>query len=148
AQETGAGSEGGGARLERARAEKDVRSARGVLEAETELARRERELADTEAALSLLEVGPRREEVEAESARLARLREEVRYLDQLRDRLSVHSPVPGLVTTARLKEKVGQYVTEGELVLLVEEPAGLEVEITLAEQEVERVRPGQTVALP
>lgn len=137
----------GRAQLERAQAEKDVRSARGVLEAETELARRERELADTEAALSLLEVGPRREEVEAESARLARLREEVRYLDQLRDRLSVHSPVPGLVTTARLKEKVGQYVREGELICVVEEPAGLEVEITLAEQEVERVRPGQTVAL-
>jgi multidrug efflux pump subunit AcrA (membrane-fusion protein) len=52
-----------------------------------------------------------------------------------------------LVTTPRLREKVGQYVREGDLICVVEEPAGLEVEITLAEQDVERVRPGQTVAL-
>src|SRR5262249_53344255 len=49
--------------------------------------------------------------------------------------------------TPRLKEKVGQFVREGELICVVEEPACLEVEITLAEQDVERVRPGQTVAL-
>src|SRR5262249_17393606 len=103
------------AQLEQAQAEKHAREAKGTLEAETELAPRERELADVEAALTLLEAGPRPEEVEAERARLARLQEEARYLEQLRDQLPIHSPVPGLVTTPRLKEKVGQYVREGEL---------------------------------
>jgi putative peptide zinc metalloprotease protein len=135
------------ARLEQAQAEKDAREARGTLEAETELARREGELADLQATLTLLEAAPRPEEVEAERARLDRLREEARYLEQLRDKLPIHSPVPGLVMTPRLKEKVGQYVREGELICVVEEPGVLEVEITLAEQEVARVRPGQTVAL-
>jgi multidrug resistance efflux pump len=135
------------AQLEQAQAEKRVREAKGTLEAETELARRQRELADVQATLSLLELGPRSEEVEGERARLARLQEEARYLEQLQDRLPVHSPVPGLVTTPRLKEKVGQYLCEGELICVVEEPAGLEVEITLAEQDVARVRPGQAVAL-
>jgi multidrug resistance efflux pump len=135
------------ARLEQAQAEKHAREAKGTLEAETEVARRERELADVQATLTLLEAGPRPEEVEAERARLARLEEEARYLEQLRDRLPMHSPVPGLVTTPRLKEKIGQYVREGELVCVVEEPGVLEVEITLAEQEVARVRPGQAVAL-
>ena len=135
------------AQLEQARAEKSAREAKGTLEAETELARREQELADARAALSLLEAGPRTEEVEAERARLARLQEEARYLEQLEAKLPVHSPVPGLVTTPRLKEKVGQYVREGELICVVEEPAGLEVEIALAEEDVARVRPGQAVAL-
>src|SRR5262249_46109882 len=87
------------------------------------------------------------EEVEAERARLARLQEEDRYLERLRDRLRVVCPVRGLITTPHLKEKVGQYVREGEVIAVGEEPAGLEVEVTLAEQGVERVRPGQEVQL-
>jgi multidrug resistance efflux pump len=99
---------------EQARAKGRARRARGALEAETELARRERGLADARAALTLIEAGPRPEEVEAARARRARLREEVRYLERLRGRLVVLSPVAGLVTTPRLKEKVGRYLREGE----------------------------------
>src|SRR5262249_8479714 len=51
------------------------------------------------------------------------------------------------VTTARLKEKVGQYLKEGELICVVEEPAALEVEVALAEEDVARVQAGQAVAL-
>src|SRR5262249_17033649 len=112
------------AQLEQAQSDKHVREAKGTLEAETELARRERELADVQATLILLEAGPRAEEVEAERARLARLQEEARYLEELQDRLPIHSPVPGLITTPRLKEKVGQYLWEGDLICVVEEPAG------------------------
>ena len=57
------------------------------------------------------------------------------------------SPVPGLITTPRLKEKVGEYVREGESILVVEEPADLEAEIAVPEQEVARVRAGQAVQL-
>jgi multidrug resistance efflux pump len=137
----------GQAQLEQAQAEKEAHEAKGTLEAETELARRERQLADAQSTLSLLESGPRSEEVEAEGARVARLREQARYLEQLQDRLQVLSPVPGLLTTPRLNEKVGQYLREGEFICVVEEPAELEVEITLAEQDAARVRPGQAVAL-
>jgi multidrug resistance efflux pump len=135
------------AQLEQAQAEKQARQAKGTGEGETEVARRERELADVQGTLSLLEAGPRSEEVEAERARLARLREEAAYLEQVEGKLPVYSPVLGFVTTPRLKEKVGQYMREGELICVVEEPAELEVEITLAEQDVTRVRPGQAVAL-
>ncbi|HEY1272125.1 MAG TPA: HlyD family secretion protein, partial [Terriglobales bacterium] len=53
----------------------------------------------------------------------------------------------GVIVTARLKEKVGQYLREGELIAVVEESAVLEVEITVAEQEAARVQPGQPVEL-
>jgi putative peptide zinc metalloprotease protein len=135
------------ARLAEAEAARRARQAKGTLEAEAELARRERELADVQAALRLLEAGTRPEEVEAEQARLARLREEIRHLEEQRRKQAVFSPVPGLVTTARLREKVGQYLHEGDLICVVEEPGGLEAEITLAEQEVARVRAGQAVEL-
>jgi multidrug resistance efflux pump len=135
------------AQLEQVQAEKQVRAAKGTLEAEAELARRERELAEAEAAQALLQAAPRPQEVEAERARLARLQEEARYLEQLHEKLPVCSPVPGLVATPRLKEKVGQYVCEGESIGVVEGPGGLEVEITLSEQNVARVRWGQPIAL-
>lgn len=135
------------AQLEQAQAEKRALQAKGTLMAEAELALRERELADARAALTLLQAGTRPEEIEAERARLARLQEELRYLEQLQDDLVVSSPVPGLITTPHLKEKVGEYVREGESIVEVEDPAGLEAEIVLAEQDVARVRAGQTVQL-
>src|SRR5262249_50142404 len=124
-----------------------TREAIAGLDAEAELARREKDLADAQATLNLLEAGSRPEEIDAGRAHLARLKEEAHYLKKLQDKLQVSSPVPGLITTPHLKEKIGQYLHEGELICLVEEPAALEVEITIAEQEVARVQPGQTVEL-
>jgi multidrug efflux pump subunit AcrA (membrane-fusion protein) len=135
------------AQVEESRAQHGARRALGTLEAEAELARREKELADAQAALALLEIGSRPDEVEAARARLDRLREELRYLEGLPDKLQVRSPIAGLITTPHLREKVGQYVREGELIGVVEDPGGLEAEIALAEQEVARVRPGQAVEL-
>jgi multidrug efflux pump subunit AcrA (membrane-fusion protein) len=133
--------------LGQAQAEKTVRVAKGTIEAETEVARREKELADVRAALVLLEVGPRPLEVEAARANLARLQEETQYIDKLQNKLSIHSHLAGVVTTPRLKEKTGQYVREGDLICLIEEPAALAVEITVAEQATTRLREGQPVAL-
>jgi len=124
-----------------------TREAIAGLDAEAELARREKDLADTQGTLTLMEAGTRPEEIEAARARLARLNEEARHLEQLESKLLVNGHLPGLITTARLKEKVGQYVREGELICLVEEPGSLEAEIALAEEDVARVRPGQRVEL-
>jgi multidrug efflux pump subunit AcrA (membrane-fusion protein) len=128
-------------------AERRARRAQGTREAEAELARRSRELADARSALALLEAGSRPAEVEAERARLTRLQEETHYLGGLREKVRVASPVAGLIVTPRLREKVGQYLREGDLIAVVEEPAGLEAEISLAEQDVDRVRAGQEVLL-
>lgn len=132
---------------EQVRAQKQARRALGCFESEAELARREKELADAQGTLALLEAGTRPEEIEAERARLARLEEEDRYLASLQEKVLVRSPVAGLITTPHLKEKVGQYLQEGELICTVEEPAQPQVEIALAEQDVARVGAGQVVEL-
>jgi multidrug efflux pump subunit AcrA (membrane-fusion protein) len=135
------------AQIDQVQAQKGARQAIGTQEAETELSRREKELADARAAMTLLEAGTRLEEIEAERARLARLQEEARYLEGVRKRLPIQSPVTGVIVTPRLKEKFMGYVREGEVIAVIEEPAVLEAEINLPEQEVARVQPDQRVEL-
>jgi multidrug resistance efflux pump len=133
------------ARLAEAQAAKRALQAKGTLEAEVEIARREKELAEAQAVLRLLEAGTRPEDIQAQRARLASLQEELRHLEQERRKQDVFSPMPGLVVTPRVKEKVKQYLHEGDLICVVEARNGLEMEIALAEQDVARVRPGQVV---
>jgi putative peptide zinc metalloprotease protein len=135
------------ARMAEVQAAKRAHLAKRTLEAETELARRDKELADARATLRLLQAGSRPEEIQAEQAHLAKVKEEVRDLERQRVMQTISCPVTGLLTTPRLKEKVGQYFREGELICVVEEPGALEAEIAVAEQDLARVRPGQTVAL-
>jgi multidrug resistance efflux pump len=120
---------------------------KGAVEAEVELARRDRELADVRATLRLLTAGPRPEEVEAARARLARLREQLHRLEVQEGRQAVVSPAAGTVTTSRLREKVGQFLRQGDLICTVDEPAIMEAEIALSEQDAARVRTGQVVEL-
>src|SRR5262249_2145731 len=76
-----------------------------------------------------------------------RLQEEARYLRKRRGKLEVCSPTAGLVTTPRVKEKVGRYLQEGELICEIEDPDKLQVEIALDEPDLGRVEPGQLVEL-
>ncbi len=133
--------------LGQAEAQKRALVARGTLDAETELARREKDLAEATDALGLLKAGPRPRELEAERARLDRVQEELQYLEGLQGKLVLTSPVAGTVVTPHLKERVGQYVHEGDLVCAIEVPDVLEAEIALPEEEVTRVVAGQEVEL-
>jgi multidrug resistance efflux pump len=135
------------ARVEQARARKQSLETTGIREVETELARREKELGDAEGTLALLEAGSRAEEIQAARAHLAQVREEHGYLCSLRAKLTVASPVGGVVTTPRPKDRVGQYVREGDLICVVEDPSALEVEVAVAEQDLSRITVGQPVEL-
>jgi multidrug resistance efflux pump len=135
------------AQLDQALAQKNHRQAVGTMEQETELGRRDKELAEARSILAVLEAGSRPEEIEAQQAQLSRLQEEVAYLEGLKTRLQITSPVGGLVTTPRLRDKIGQYFKEGDFICQIEDPALLEAEISLAEQEAALVRPGLPVEL-
>jgi multidrug efflux pump subunit AcrA (membrane-fusion protein) len=133
--------------IEQAQAQKRARQAVGTQEAETELSRREKEQADARATLTLLEAGTRPEEIEAERARLARLQEEIRYLESSQGRLRIECPVAGTIVTPRLKERVRNYLREGDLIAVVEDSSVMEAEIALAEEDAARVKPGQRIEL-
>lgn len=133
--------------LEEVRAQQRAREAQGTSSAEAELAHREKELADERSRLTLLEAGSRPEEIEAERARLARLVEERNYLDGLESRVLLVSPVAGVVTTSRMKEKSGQFVPQGTVVCVVEELSDVVAEIAISEDDEFGVKPGQHVDL-
>ena len=133
--------------LKQAEARKSAREAEGTSKAEAELARRETELADAQAKVRLLDAGTRPEEIDAETAHLARLEEELRFLQAQTKRLPLFSPIAGVVVTPRLKEKVGRYFHEGDLICEVESLMTLEAEVTVTEQDALRIRPGQGVVL-
>jgi putative peptide zinc metalloprotease protein len=133
--------------LDQARAQKQAREATGTIEFEGELARREKDLSDVRSTLALLEIGTRPEEVEAERAKLERLQEDLTYLEAMRERVVVKTPVAGVVITPRVKEKNGQYIEKGALICVVEDISTLEAEITLPEDEAAGVEAGQTVDL-
>jgi putative peptide zinc metalloprotease protein len=97
--------------------------------------------------LELLEAGARPEELDAQHARLNRIQEELRYLEELQTKLLVYSPVGGFVSTPHFRELVDQFFNEGDAVLLVEDIAGLEAEVQLDEQAARRVTEEQSVVL-
>ena len=133
--------------LAQARAQRLARETLGAQEAAAELGRREKEEAEARAVLTLLEVKPRAEEVDAATAHLNRLEEELHYLEGLQHKVQLTSPLAGIVVTPRMKEKVGQYFKEGDPICIVEDPDSMEVEVALEEQFAARVRPGQEVDL-
>jgi multidrug resistance efflux pump len=135
------------ARMLETQAERRALDATGTMKAEEELENRERQLADKMAKLVLLEAGTRPEEIDAAQSHVNQIREEANYLERLRDRLLLRTNTPGVVVTPRMNEKIGHYYEEGDLICEVEEPLPLRAEVTLTEDEVAQVKPGQTIEL-
>lgn len=86
-------------------------------------------------------------EQEAAKAQLARLIEELTYLEEVKARLVLRSPIRGIVTTPRARKLEGHYFEEGDLILEVVNPDELEAEVTIGEQNMSLVAPGQRVEL-
>lgn len=108
---------------------------------------REKELQESEDKLKLLQAGSRKEEIEAVDAEIARLKAQQRYLEDQLALLAVNSPINGIVTTHRLKEKVGQAVKKGDLIAEVKEMNTIAAEIAVTEKEIGDVKLGQKVTL-
>ena len=128
-----------------------------VTDLASQIARKRAETLEGRAKLARMEAGPRAPgdlgaevqlhaaEVAEAEAQVQRLREETRYLESLWKKQWVYSPIPGVVATPRLPEKVGQFCREGDLICTVDDCTSVEVEIALSEQDVAKVRPGQQV---
>jgi putative peptide zinc metalloprotease protein len=135
------------AKLAQARNEKNAEESVGTLKAEEELARREKELAEAKAALALLEAGSRKEEIEAAEASLARQKEELKFLEEQQKKLPLYSHVDGVISSPHLKDRIGEYIEQGALVCEIDEASALEVEMTIPEDRISDVEPGQCVDL-
>jgi putative peptide zinc metalloprotease protein len=108
---------------------------------------RVKELQEARDRLKLLQAGSRPEEIEATAAELNRLKGHCAYVEQQLELLEVHTPVDGIVTTPRVREKVGQAVKKGDLIAEVHEMRRLTIEINVPEKEIADVHVGQRIVL-
>jgi len=75
------------------------------------------------------------------------LRRELALLDEELSLTTVRAPAPGLVLTPRMEERTGTSLAEGDQLLLLGRTDTLELEFGVLQQDILRVRPGQTVRL-
>ena len=105
------------------------------------------ELDESKGTLKLLLAGARPEEIEATQAELSRLAAQQRYLQAQLERLRITSPIAGVVTTHRLKERLGTNLKKGELLAEVHQLKTVNAEIAVPEKEISEVKAGQPVVL-
>jgi multidrug resistance efflux pump len=115
--------------------------------AREKVALREKELEESRGSLTLLLAGSRPEEIEATEAEVTRLNAQKKYLNDQSQRLTITSPICGVITTHKLKDKIGQSVKRGDLVAEVQEIQTITAEILVPEKEISEVREGQRIVL-
>ena len=133
--------------LEEAQAELKLVLADDLAEPRKVLAVAEKELLESEAKLNILLAGSRPEEVEATRAEVERLETQRRYRAEQLQLATVMSPIAGVVTTPKLREKVGRHVSKGDLIAEVQELRTVTVEIAIPEGEIGDVKVGQPVVV-
>jgi membrane fusion protein (multidrug efflux system) len=75
------------------------------------------------------------------------LRREVALLDEELELTTLRAPVPGVVLTPRVGERVGTSLEEGDELLAIGRVDTLELDFGVPQRDIERVRPGQEVRL-
>ena len=133
--------------LEQAIADLRLAQADDLTQARTAWAMAGDELSEVQSRLAMLRAGSRPEEIEATQAEVDRLDAQRDYLERQIVLLEVRSPSDGVVTTKKLREKVGQFVQQGELIAEVHELTTVEAEIAVPEKEIADVQIGQMVLI-
>lgn len=112
-----------------------------------ELAVAKNEVQQAEADLTKLLAGNRPEEIESIEAVINALQIQRQYLQNDLQRVAVASPIDGVVTTPKIREKIGQLVKKGDLILEVYRYDSAKVEMLIPEKEIGEIRVGQPVIL-
>lgn len=122
-------------------------AAAGVNNAIAELSHRQRQLNDAESELMLMKLGTRAEEIDAATARVTMLDEELTFLKDQQSKLVVRTSTAGIVSAPRLNEKVGQFAPKGLPICRIELPGTPRVELLIPETEATLIKTGQKVRL-
>ena len=126
---------------------KNLVSRKEYEEAQEEAAVRAKELDEAKGRLKVLLAGSRPEEIEEIEAEVARLKAQRAYLEDQLQRVKIVTPIAGVITTPKLKEKMGQHVKKGDLIAEVHELRTVTAEIAVPEKEISDVCLGANVVL-
>ena len=95
--------------------------------------------------LELVKSKAKPEEVNAQQAEVDRLKSHIAHLEDDLKRTEIKTRIDGRVTTLYLAGKVGQMVTPGDIIAVVEDSRTAILRIALPEECVGRIKPGATV---
>lgn len=116
-------------------------------EARRDLAVKRASLHEAQAALRLVQVGSRDEEVVIAEAELRRTEAELAFVKRQSEDLVIRSPIAGHVLTPKVHERVHARVDTGELVCEVGNYTSVRVEILVPERDADVLQLGQPVAV-
>jgi multidrug resistance efflux pump len=133
--------------LGEAQGDLDVLVAEDLSETRDAIGVAEQEIAESESERSLLMAGSRPEQIEVTEAEIARLQAQNRFLEKQLALLNITSPCAGVVTTVKLREKVGQLVEKGDLIACVHQLDKVIAEVPVPEKEIADVSLGQEVVV-
>ena len=132
--------------------QKELAEARGqlkVLEERTDGARqlKSKELAQAQSELNILLAGSRKESIEAVGAQVSKLEEKLSILAQQLEQLKIRSPIDGIVATPDLRNRIGEFIDEGNLFCQVVDDRRVIVDMPVPEKEIGDVAPGYPIVL-
>jgi putative peptide zinc metalloprotease protein len=133
--------------MDKALLEKQIISQKNFTETEGMSVVRSKELEEAKEELRLLQAGSRKEEIEALEAKIGSLEAQQQFLARQVQSLTVTSPISGIITSHKLREKIGQNVKKGDLIATVNEMKNVTAEISVPEKEIADVRLGEKVVL-
>jgi len=122
-------------------------SRKDLEDSKEQLAVRQKELQEATDRLNVLLAGSRKEEIQATEAEIRRLEAHQQYLEEQLRLLNVVSPISGVITTRKLRDKLGEAVKKGDLIAKVHAMQSITVEIAVPEKEIAEVTVNQKVVL-
>jgi multidrug resistance efflux pump len=116
-------------------------------EANRDLSVKERDLAEEEARMRLLQAGARPEEIAAKEAEIRHVEADQALADTQLDRAIIKSPIAGIITTPHFREHLHEGVKLGDRICEIVDPLRMRAEIMVPERELDVVALGQPVTL-
>ena len=106
-----------------------------------------KELQEAETRLDVLRAGARPEERAAVEQEIAHDEAEARRIEEQLGQVVVVAPHAGVITTPKPRERIGQHMAPGDLIVEVHALGTVSAEISVAERDIGEVAAGQRAAL-
>jgi putative peptide zinc metalloprotease protein len=121
--------------------QKELSEARGrvkILEEQTDRNQdiKRKELAQAESELKLLLAGSRKESIRAVKAQVEKLEEQLRIFEREMGLLKIRSPIEGVVATAYLHNRIGDYLDKGDVFCELVSEGTVIMEMPVPEKEI------------
>ncbi len=106
-----------------------------------------KELAQAESELKILLAGSRKEAIQAAESKVKKLEEKLNILGYQKELLKVRSPINGIVATAHLYDRIGDFLDKGDMFCEVVSEGTVIIEMPVPEKEIGDVKMGYPITI-